>query len=229
MTCRKKPEKNAGGVQVDKLNHKWEWEKVTWKKCNHCGFYHSNRFIPDEFWEREWVITEKFREKVGVILLRGNQQMWITESYHNCYGFPKGEKERDETLENCAKREFKEETGHSIDNINLNKCLKFTTSIENITYIFYVVHVPFRFDLEHFPEDDVEITSCGWVEVKDVGRLKLSKAIRKIYNLYIKHITEIKRNKEKRKQLYNNTHIKFYKCSLSKIYNELYIGNNKNI
>ena len=198
MTCRRKPQKIAGGVQIDKKNHTWVWDKVKWSKCDYCGFYHSNRKIPDEFWEREWISTVKFREKVGIILIKGNKHIWITESYHNCYGFPKGEKEQGETTEECAKREFKEETGHSIDNINLSKCLQVTTSIDNITYIFYVVHVPGHFELEHFPEDDVEITSCGWMDIEGVSKLKLSKAIRKIYNLYNRHINNVKLEKEKK-------------------------------
>jgi|688.fasta_scaffold01586_28 8-oxo-dGTP pyrophosphatase MutT (NUDIX family) len=191
MTCRKKPDRVSSGIQIDNKKHIWKWNSVKWTECKYCGFFHSDRQIPDSYWDREWITAPYHREKVGIVLVKNNTHLWVTESYHNCYGFPKGEKEENESITDCAKREFYEETGNdSIKNINLDKCMKLSTSIENITYIFFVVHVPKSFEISQKPIDDVEITSFGWKHIRDVGKLKLSKAIRRIYNSYIRHISD---------------------------------------
>ncbi len=182
----KRPPGRATGVKMSK--DKWCWKDVSWVRC-HCGLWHSNRYIPSEFWNQDWKISNsRERKKAGVILIRNKTHVWVTQSYHNCYGFPKGEKETNETVEECAKREFKEETGCSIDKIELSNCIAIRTRIEEIQYIFYIIHVPLSFELFTFPTDDVEITSFGWVSIKDVDNLKLSKAIRRVFEMFKKNI-----------------------------------------
>lgn len=178
--CRK-PYGKSSGKRIE--NGDWKWQKVSWVKC-HCGMWHSNRFIPRSFWYQKWEIKNKDRKKVGIMLIRDNSEVWITQSYHNCFGLPKGEKEITETVEECAKREFLEETGCSIENVQLSKCVSIITNIENIQYIFYVIHVPKSFELYTFPVDDVEITSCGWMNLREIDTLKLSKAIKRIFELF---------------------------------------------
>lgn len=158
----------------------WVWDPVRWKKCTRCAMWHSNRFIPPEFWRQDWGTRSPTEErfKAGIIVLRGNS-VWMTQSYNSCYGFPKGEKERDETVETCAKREFLEETGCAF-NCELDQCVSLRTQIENITYVFFVARVPLSFEMSTFPIDDIEITSCGWVDLGDVHKLKLSKAVRRV-------------------------------------------------
>lgn len=181
----KKPRGKATGMFI---NGEWVWDCVSWSKC-HCGLWHSNRFIPQDFWNQKWKKpSNKNRKKVGVILIKDKKYLWVTQSYHKCYGFPKGEKELNETVEECAKREFKEETGCSIQNVELSNCIVVRTSIENIQYIFYCIHVPGNFELGTFPEDDVEITSCGWVSIENVDNLKLSKAIKRIFEMFKKNM-----------------------------------------
>lgn len=198
MTCKFKPCKTAGGTLIDPENHIWNWEPVTWTFCPHCKLKHNNRLIPERYWEREWLTTSDKREKVGIMLIKNGKYVWLTESYHRCYGFPKGEREKNETREECAKREFQEETGcYKLKGMNLEKFSKIQTAIENITYIFYVVHVGSNFDIENVPEDDVEISSFGWMELEKIGNLKLSKAIRRIYNTYNKNLMEEKSKKKK--------------------------------
>ena len=184
-----KPYGRASGFLKE---NKWKWQKPQWTKC-HCGLWHSNRYIPRSYWNQNWEVKTHKRKKVGVILVRDKKELWITQSYHNCYGFPKGEKEQEETVEECAKREFKEETGCSIDNLTLSNHMVIRTGMENIQYIFYIVHVPETFELSSFPIDDVEITSCGWVNIKIVGNLKLSKAVRRIFDLYKRNLWLINR------------------------------------
>lgn len=188
MNCRR-PYGRASGMADS--NGNWKWSKVSWVKC-HCGMWHSNRFIPRNFWYQKWEIRAKERKKVGIVLMRDNTHIWMTQSYHNCYGFPKGEKELNESVEECAKREFLEETGCSIEKIQLSKCISIITSFENIQYIFYVIHVPKTFELYTFPVDDVEITSHGWVHLNSIDNLKLSKAVKRIFEMFKKNIFFIK-------------------------------------
>lgn len=169
-----------------KLGRKWNWKSVKWEKCYICGLWHSNRMIPREFWNQEWnIIAGHKRQKAGIILIRDSKEFWITQSYNKCYGFPKGEREIDEDLQTCAKREFYEETGFNIDNINLDRCKTLRTFIENVEYVYYIINVNCEFNIVTFPIDDVEITSFGWVSYKDINKLYLSKAVRRIlYKLF---------------------------------------------
>jgi 8-oxo-dGTP pyrophosphatase MutT (NUDIX family) len=186
IVFHKKPRGKASG-RINKEG-KWIWENVKWEKCC-CGLWHSNRFIPSEFWNQSWNNNnDENRKKVGIILTRDKSEIWITQSYHNCYGFPKGEKEPFESVEECAKREFKEETGCSVDKLDLSKTIAIRTAIENIQYIFYIIHVPKTFELSTFPIDNVEITSCGWFPINRISELKLSKAMRRVFEMYKRNI-----------------------------------------
>lgn len=173
-------EKPLGFSSGFKKKSKWYWSRTNWRKC-HCGLWHSNRHIPREFWNQKWEKRPHHnRQKAGVILVRDFKELWVTQSYNRCYGFPKGEKEKGETLEICAKREFLEETGLNIDKLDLSKFNQVRTFIENVEYVYYVIHVPREFDILTFPTDDVEITSFGWTKIDNIGRLNLSKAVRRI-------------------------------------------------
>ena len=173
-----KPIGIASGFKDNDNN--WIWKKVKWKKCNHCGMWHSNRFIPNVFWNQNWIVKEN-RQKVGIIVIRDKKEIWMTQCYHNCYGPPKGEREENETIKECALREFKEETGMKSFNYNLRDSL--TTKIEDVEYIFYIVHVPKEFEILTNPTDDVEITSYGWMNIKNLHKYKLSQAIKQIFFL----------------------------------------------
>ena len=170
------------GISSGIVNRKsnWVWEKVKWCKCS-CGMWHSNRFIPYTFWNQSWELQpNENRKKAGIIVVRDNVEVWVTQSYNRCYGFPKGEKELGETLEDCAKREFLEETGLNIYELNLGKFKRISIFIENVEYVYFVLHVPKGFDIKTFPMDDVEITSFGWLAIKDINKLFLSKAVKKV-------------------------------------------------
>lgn len=163
-----------------KIKNKWIWDNVKWIKCN-CGMWHSNRFIPNEFWNQNWkFLPVKDRKKSGIILIRDSNEVWITQSYNRCYGFPKGEKELGETLEQCAKREFYEETGVNINELDLSKFRMISIYIENVEYVYYIIHVPDTFQVTTYPKDDVEITSFGWIELSKINNLFLSKAVKKL-------------------------------------------------
>ncbi len=46
----------------------------------------------------------------------------ITQSYNNLWGIPKGKKESNETLLECASREVVEESGIKVDVSSLKSC-----------------------------------------------------------------------------------------------------------
>jgi 8-oxo-dGTP pyrophosphatase MutT (NUDIX family) len=164
-----------------KIKNHFYWENVTWKKCK-CGLVHSNRSIPPEFWKRKWVKKAK-REKVGIMVIKGDN-IWVTQSYNKCFGFPKGEKEEGETDKETCVREFKEETGSTITQEELSDDLKIVTRVRDIKYTFYILYVNSDYEINTLPEDDVEITTFGWKKLSNIFEIHLSKAIRKTLKIY---------------------------------------------
>ena len=113
----------------------------------------------------------------------------MVQSYHNYYGFPKGSLNSvNEKHEDCATREFFEETGHHID-INKHRFtkIKVKNEITNMTYIFFVINVHDGFNINTRPLDDVEITSYGWTDRKYLKDLKLSRITSKIMRMIAKN------------------------------------------
>jgi 8-oxo-dGTP pyrophosphatase MutT (NUDIX family) len=162
----------------------YQWEPAKWVRCENCTLWHSNREIPIGYLTSgKWKVRKGPRKKVGIILVR-NDEVWVIQSYNNCYGFPKGEKESDENEIECALREFHEETGTLLDT-DLSTCKYLTHKIENILYMFYIVNVDNLFDIVTTPDDDVEITTFGWCKFKNVGKLKFSKVGRVIFKKWM--------------------------------------------
>lgn len=156
---------------------KWVWGRTQWVKCK-CGLWHSNRLIPREFWDQPWDIPSGNRTKAGIILIRDFRECWVTQCYNKCYGFPKGESGIKENTENTARREFLEETGMNLGNIDLSRCKTVRVYIENVEYVYYIIHVPKEFECNTFPRDDVEITSFGWVKWSMLKSLNLSRVVK---------------------------------------------------
>ena len=175
-----------------KVNNHFVWEKVTWVKCK-CGLYHSNREIPPIFWKRKWNKKTK-REKVGTMLIK-NDMIWITQSYNKCFGFPKGEKEHGETDKDTCIREFKEETGGIITKEQLNDIDKIVTKVRDIKYTFFIVKVEDDFEINTYPEDDVEITTFGWKKINNIFDIYLSKAIKKTLKIFLNNLKKNTPNK----------------------------------
>lgn len=177
-------------------NGEWKWEKTEWVLCK-CGFNHSNRIIPDEFW-KQWKntpTTKSLNYSSGIILVRNCEpiddipQVFLTQAYHNCYGLPKGKNYDDENPLIGALREFKEETGCDLEKEfpqkDFTECeqITFYDDKKRTEYTFFVVDVDFWFDIKTKPEDDVEITSFGWRHFDDLTDLKLTGLTKKILKL----------------------------------------------
>ena len=73
----------------------------------------------------------------------------------------------------------------NIDNLNLRGFVQIRTYIENVEYVYFIIHVPPEFNINTKPLDDVEITSYGWVRFDRINDLYLSKAVKKILNYKI--------------------------------------------
>lgn len=186
MHCNNTPARTSGGICLphggETKSEDWVWDPVEWSKCETCKMFHSNRMIPDEYWNRNWKIEPK-KNTAGVILIKtvvingANVDMfWMVQSYHNSYGFPKGKMEKGETSKQAAEREFYEETGTVI---NLDKCMEMRQTITSMRkntkkiISFFVKRVPVDFDITTFPKSDHEITSFGWVS--DTKNIRLNK------------------------------------------------------
>jgi 8-oxo-dGTP pyrophosphatase MutT (NUDIX family) len=166
------------------LNGKWKWDPVVWVKCKICNLHHSNRIFPKEFLDCEWGLSQ-VKTKAGIILIKNNE-IFMTETYHTHLGFPKGEKEPNETIKECAEREFYEETGTYINISHYNyKIIKM--NIYSVLYVFYVI-ICNDISLNTLPIDTKEITSFGWLSIDRIKYLKLVSNISKIIiGIYLNH------------------------------------------
>lgn len=73
----------------------------------------------------------------GVILIYNNRLLCVYGKTHNKWSVPKGHKNDDETLEQCAIRELKEETDICVD---IETCEKFNKNIK-LKHLYYVKYI----------------------------------------------------------------------------------------
>ena len=182
MSCTGKPTLTSIGYLLDE---RWIWNPVKWVKCNQCTLWHSNRVFPKEYLDCEWGTDIQNKIKAGILLIK-NDEIFMTETYHTHIGFPKGEKEPNETIKECAEREFYEETGTKIQIDKYDfKIVKI--NVYKVTYIFYVIN-DYNFTIHTHPKDTKEITSYGWVCIKRIKYLhNISNISRIILKLYTDH------------------------------------------
>lgn len=184
-----KPRGSKSGKCVD---GQWTWQKVDWKPCK-CDFFHSNRVIPDSYWHQWKKIKTVYQEKDnsvkytnGIILVRGNKEIWVTQSYWNYFGFPKGSSTLEENDLIGALREFYEETGLDLEKTFPSKDFTKSDQIrwydveKRIQFNFFIIEVPSWFQVKTKPLDDVEITSFGWLKISNLHKIRFSKSMKEI-------------------------------------------------
>lgn len=158
----------------------WKWEPVTWTKC-WCGLFHSNRHIPDKFWDRTWEKNKGPKLSGGVMLFRelknGRRQFFMVQSYGNLFGFPKGSLEPNENYFDGAMREFYEETGTKLD-IPKKNCLEVRKVIGDNRVSIFVAKVPSDFEIKTKPKSDVEISSYGFIDEYNLRYYKINRITR---------------------------------------------------
>lgn len=183
----------ASGLKVNPNdNTKWIWLPVKWNCCQECGMYHSNRKIPESFWKREWD-SPSSNIKAGVIVVRGDNLL-MTQSYHDKFGFPKGAIDKGEKPHEAAVRELFEETGVVIDPVIISRKKPLNIVSGKNVYKMFVYNVPMNFKLASFPRDDAEITTFGWVNINQADKLKLSRAMRSVLETYKRSVKDNWRN-----------------------------------
>ena len=155
----------------------WKWENVTWVDC-WCGMKHSNRVIPDKFWDRVWARSTKPKRTGGILLWRlngyGEKMFFLVQSYGNLYGVPKGCIEDGETYFEGACREFHEETGTKIDFLQKN-CHEVRRVIGDSQMSVFIMRVDDSFTIDTLPKTDVEISSFGFINSKNLKNVKLNR------------------------------------------------------
>lgn len=101
-----------------------------------------------------------------ILMVRNNYHPWV-----QCqkWGFPKGHCNEDEKYYECASREFKEETGFTI---NVTSDARFIT-INNSRY--YVYRMKNEIVNQAIPQDTNEINKVEWQPFNVVGQIKMNK------------------------------------------------------
>lgn len=94
-------------------------------------------------------------EKAGAIIMSSKKEILIVKSRGSKWGFPKGGRESNETIIECAEREVKEETGFSI---SLKNCVQKKYG----TIILFIKRIKMQKqpDIENITNDCCGI---GWV------------------------------------------------------------------
>jgi len=111
----------------------------------------------------------------GVIILRVNNKVIetvIVESLKHHYSFPKGKREKGETIYINAMRELKEETGLTLENITLIEKITYTEQNKkgdpNIVYYVAVIKEKYKDFKFTFPKDEL----CGvkWIPLEEASK-----------------------------------------------------------
>ncbi|GHV50344.1 hypothetical protein AGMMS49579_03770 [Spirochaetia bacterium] len=100
----------------------------------------------------------------GIALIY-NKSILLTQSYNNLWGVPKGKQEENETLQECALRELKEETGISFTNDIFNQLYKiYILTIHYHTMYIYIIKLNKKvfYNTSNIYPD---CTGCGWINL----------------------------------------------------------------
>ena len=116
-------------------------------------------------------------KKAGVVVYNSIQQkVLLIQSRGKLWGFPKGTMEHPETLNECAIRELKEETGISLNVKSLD--VKNKTNINRSTYYYYDTMDEIGSVQEEDPFNDVN--GLVWIKLSclkklyDISEIKLN-------------------------------------------------------
>lgn len=112
---------------------------------------------------------------------------------HQYFGWPKGEKNRNETLIDCAGREWKEETGcgrNDSNNVMTKSTLQMSTSFYCINYpsLIYLVSIPSSSAISIDLTNNSEISDYRWFSLDELIQLTFVKRFWKCVSIFTKHI-----------------------------------------
>ena len=151
--------------------------KKCYNKC--CNIYCVENFEMINYkWNEE--DNEKIPDKAGAIIClkknKDNMKFLLVQSYGMLWGFPKGSRNDNETLAECAKRELFEETGidiplkHFVIHIDLriNEQLARYYYLELSNENLYS-NISIRKNINHVPND---ATGYTWIRPKCLNCLR---------------------------------------------------------
>lgn len=110
---------------------------------------------------------KKQNRRCGIVFKCGDRILCVHQKASGLIGAPKGLKEANETDEECALREFKEETGI----ILTKECLQNAQQITTIyNHVYFIVETDVLCDPSVNTFDHNEIEKLEWIKLEDLTR-----------------------------------------------------------
>ena len=154
------------------------------KNCNNCQFKQFKNFkCPENHGH------SSKQKKAGVVYYNKSlHKILIIQSRGNLWGIPKGTCNIGEKTQDCAAREFCEETGIDIKSSELENCK--TVVIGTCTY--YCLESDFEYDFENFTHSNFnkiennDVSGIGFINVNCLikSNFKLNLHLRKILDRF---------------------------------------------
>lgn len=116
----------------------------------------------------------------GCICISPENRVALVKGATGIWSFPKGHLERSESSQQCAHREFYEETGMSLGEDAISIGYK---KLANGGYYIYNVPSEFRFD----PLNKEEITQGGWFTLEEICAMNCNIDVNFFRNLLFKN------------------------------------------
>jgi ADP-ribose pyrophosphatase YjhB (NUDIX family) len=117
--------------------------------------------------------------RAGIVLKNQKNELLIVKGRKNCkWGLPKGHVNKNESLEDCAKREFNEETGETITHD------KFEFEYNNYDCKYYVYSTT-RDTFNIKINDTNEIDDVMWINEKQIYTLPCNRGLIYYNNTFV--------------------------------------------
>jgi 8-oxo-dGTP pyrophosphatase MutT (NUDIX family) len=129
----------------------------------------------------------------GIIKCSTTGKYLLVKGFTGKWSFPKGHREKNESPQECAKREIYEETGIVIDEIKDKKA--------SFVSIYYYFNFDFEEELPTNPIDTKEVKDVRWFLPEETETINKNKDV----NVFF---TKLLNNIKKEKEIMNNMDIK---------------------